>query len=114
MELGLGTEVQQQAHFELSSAKVVDQLSLVRGTQGAGRFHFDHDALVDEQIDAKAACDHTSKVHLDGRFFEDAEIPGTKLDCESTTVHGLEKPESELVVAAEERADDLAGQLSLE
>jgi len=110
----LRTEVQQQAHFQVRRAKVIEKLALVRGSERSGRFHFDDDSVLNQQIQPISSHLHASEHRLDQRFFDDMEATKSQLNRQRTAVDAFEKAESQLIVAEIEGADDRAGQLSLE
>jgi hypothetical protein len=66
-------EIDQQAHMEACSAKVVDALCFVDSVQARRRLHFDHDAMVHDQVRKVLTDDLCAKPHVDRRLLVDLE-----------------------------------------
>jgi hypothetical protein len=106
LESWLGAEVQQESNLETGHAEVVAHLPPIGGAQGGRGLHFDHDAILDEEIRSEDPDENTLVAHLEGALLGGIEVAQAHLVQERLAIHGLELAVAEVVVALEERTDD--------
>jgi hypothetical protein len=106
--------MQKQADFDVRGAQIVQQLLFVGRPQDLPGFSLDDHSVVHEQVVSVGADDDSLVCDFGLPFFYTAMAARAQLYCERSTIHGLEKTESEQVITLVEGADDLARQLSLE
>jgi len=72
------------------------KLIFVNGQDAGHRFHFDHDHVLDDQIDSIAGFHRYSLVDDRNRpLCDEAQIPGGELEVQTRRVDGLEESRSE-------------------
>jgi hypothetical protein len=105
-------EVEEEANAEVRETQVCKELLLVYGGEALEGFHFDDDALVDDQVQAKSLLErHTSMRQGDRSLTFDAKPTLLKGTAEQPLIHRFAKTRAHLSVNADRRVDDRAGDI---
>ncbi|HEV2388915.1 MAG TPA: hypothetical protein VGS20_16860 [Candidatus Acidoferrales bacterium] len=113
LELRLGTEIQQEADFDLCCPKVVQQLRLMRRFQVARSLQFQENRSLDEHVRSELAERFPPKRHLHRHLTVRAETGLRQGDGHRPFVNRFEKAMPQLVVNLLENANDSLGQLPM-
>jgi hypothetical protein len=95
----LAAKVHEQAKRLLGKAEVGEQLLAVNGQEAIGRFYFDDQATLDEQIGAARIAEEDSiKLEFDRLLPIDSETAAPETGSQNRFIDGLEQARTEILV----------------
>jgi hypothetical protein len=101
------TKMEDQAHWEMGSFQVVEDLCSGNGVEYRTRFRFDDYGLLDHEVCLIDANRNAAVDQLIANQLLDHHATASKFDGESFPVGRFQKAEPQLVVDVNERLDDL-------
>ena len=97
--------MQEQSHFEVRRAQIIEQLALCRAVELFGRLDLDDNRLLHEQVQSLYPELLTLVEHHDASLAADPVAPVPELTLHRQHIQMLEKPVAERVVYVIESAD---------
>ena len=109
-KLRLGSEVQQQAHFDVRGLQVIQTLGAMDIVQCVHRFQLDQYGTLDQKVGGIVPDDHSVVAHDDGVLLQDMQTSLPELVRQRSLVNFFEKSSHERVLNTEGCADTALGQ----
>ena len=112
-ELRLRAEVEQQPHFDVRRAKVVEKLLSIAGSQTLRCLELDDDLVLDRQVDSVVTDLDALKPNVKAFLAFNGQLSASQHVRQCASIDRLEKAKAEPIVHVEKSTDDLARQAFL-